>query len=223
MEQHQRRQLLLKRNKQYFGKIPQISNKEITNRAKIATIQEIELINLLNSMRNEFAKSMDDFLNNYGGFSDRLNRIYNLAEAEVFGDALSSLEEQFSDIQREEWNKLLPITLRYLETAVSPNDEERLMWLFAASRAERAARNNTNSLCNCRQFETLRNQGYKYKQWHTIMDGRERATHAIANGQIVPIDQPFVIGGYRMMFPRDTRYGAPVREIINCRCSISGR
>lgn len=222
MEQ-QRRQLLLKRNKQYFGKIPQISNKEITNRAKIATMQEIELINLLNLMRNEFAKSMDDFLNNYGGFSDKLNRIFNLAEAEVFGDTLTSLEEQFSDIQREEWNKLLPITLKHLEAAASPKDEEMLMWPFAASRAERAARNNTNSLCNCHQFETLRNQGYKYKQWHTIMDGRERATHAIANGQIVPIDQPFIIGGYRMMFPRDTRYGAPVREIINCRCSISGR
>ena len=221
MEQRYR-QLLLKRNKRYFGEMPYLSDEEILKRARIATRQEIELISLLNSMKSEYRKSIDDFLNNYGGFSDQLNYIYNIAEAETFGKTLSPFEERFSDIQREEWNKLLPVTLKRLATA-SPDDEETLMWLFAASRATRAARNNTNSLCNCHQLETLRNQGYKYKQWHTIMDGRERATHAVANGQTVPIDRPFIVGGYQMMFPRDTTHGAPVREIINCRCSFSGR
>ena len=217
--------LILNRNKRYFAEIPFLPKDEVEERAEVATLQEIELIALLNYMEAEYRKSLDDFINNYGNFSDELNRIYNLADNAVFGDNKTPFSERFCEMQRKEWNKLLPVTLKRLENAKNSEDYNDLMifWLFAASRAERAARNNTNSLCNCKRLDNLRSQGFKYKQWHTIMDGRERATHAVANNQIVPIDQPFIVGGYQMMFPRDTTYGAPPSEIANCRCSITGR
>lgn len=214
--------LILNRNKRFFAEIPFLPKDEVNERAEVATLQEIELIALLNYMEAEYRKSLDDFINNYGNFSDQLNRIYNTADSEVFGNEHSPFSERFSENQRKEWNKLLPVTLKRLKKA-EECDESVIFWLFAANRAERAARNNTNSLCDCKRFVDLKKQGYRYKQWHTIIDGRERATHAIANGQIVPIDQPFVVGGYQMMFPRDTTYGAPPSEIVNCRCSITGR
>lgn len=195
---------------------------EVEERSEIASLQEIELITLLNYMESEYRKSLDDFINNYGNFSDELNRIYNLADNAVFGKDYSPFSERFSENQRGEWNKLLPVTLKRLKNAENYG-ESAIFWLFAANRAERAARNNTNSLCNCKKLDDLKKQGYKYKQWHTIMDGRERATHAVANNQIVPIDQPFIVGGFQMMFPRDISFGAPPREILNCRCSITGR
>lgn len=214
--------LILNRNMRYFEKIPFLPKDEIEERAEAATLQEIELIALLNYMEAEYRKSLDDFINNYGNFSDELNRIYNLADNAVFGDDYSPFSERFSENQRREWNKLLSVTLKRLKNAEN-YDESAIFWLFAANRAERAARNNTNSLCNCKRLDNLRSQGFKYKQWHTIMDGRERATHAVANNQIVPIDQPFIVGGFQMMFPRDISFGAPPREILNCRCSITGR
>lgn len=217
----QQKALILKRNKRYFSDIPFLPRDEVEERAEIATLTEIQLIPLLNYMESEYRKSLDDFINNYGNFSDQLNRIYNLADGEVFGDSKSPLAEKFSEEQRGEWNKLLPVTLRRLKVYDYAGDLS-FLWLFSANRAEKAARNNTNSLCSCQRLERLKQQGYKYKRWNTIMDGRERPTHAIANGQTVPIDEPFIVGGYRMMFPRDVTYGAPAREIMNCRCSITG-
>lgn len=214
--------LILNRNKQYFAEIPFLPKDEVNERAEAATLQEIELIALLNYMEAEYRKSLDDFINNYGNFSDQLNRIYNIADSEVFGNEHTPFSERFSENQRKEWNKLLPVTLKRLKK-VEEYDESAIFWLFAATRAERAARNNTNSLCNCKRFSDLKMQGYKYKQWHTIIDGRERATHAVANNQVVPIDQPFIVGGYRMMFPRDITFGAPPSEIANCRCGMTGR
>lgn len=217
----QQKALILKRNKRYFEDIPYLPRDEIEERAEIATLTEIQLIPLLNYMESEYRKSLDDFINNYGDFSDQLNRIYNFADEEVFGDSKSPLAEKFSEEQRGEWNKLLPVTLRRLKVYDYAGDLS-FLWLFSANRAEKAARNNTNSLCNCQRLERLKQQGYQNKQWHTITDGHERATHHAVNGKIVPIDEPFIVGGYRMMFPRDVTYGAPPKEIINCRCSITG-
>lgn len=218
----QQQSLILRRNKRYFAEIPFLTQGEIDERALTATLIELELIELLNYMDAEYRQSLDDFMNNYGNFSDELNRIYNIADERALGGTRSAFAQRFAELQRTEWDKLLPVTLRRLEIYEIAEDIS-ILWLFSASRAEKAARNTTNSLYGCSRFEQLKQQGYKYKEWHTIMDGRERATHAIANGQIVPIDEPFIVGGYKLMFPRDVTYGAPPSEIINCRCSITGR
>lgn len=55
--------------------------------------------------------------------------------------------------------------------------------------------------------------------WLTQEDERVRTPHAEADGQTVPIDKPFIIGGYKMMFPGDTLTDdAPGELVINCRC-----
>ena len=40
-----------------------------------------------------------------------------------------------------------------------------------------------------------------------------------ANGQKVDLDQPFTVGGSKMMFPGDNSLGAVANEIIQCRCT----
>jgi 8-oxo-dGTP pyrophosphatase MutT (NUDIX family)/2'-5' RNA ligase len=54
------------------------------------------------------------------------------------------------------------------------------------------------------------------KQWVCMMDGRERPTHHIAHGQIVPYNGKFVVGGHQCDFPGDETL--PIEETINCRC-----
>ena len=50
-------------------------------------------------------------------------------------------------------------------------------------------------------------------------DKHTRPEHAKANGQKVGMDEPFEVGGSKMMFPGDTSLGAKSNMTINCRCT----
>lgn len=55
------------------------------------------------------------------------------------------------------------------------------------------------------------------KMWrHAGHPKQARPTHLAAYGQHVPWNEPFMIGGVPMMFPRDP--AAPLEETINCGC-----
>lgn len=53
--------------------------------------------------------------------------------------------------------------------------------------------------------------------WLATSDTRTRPNHREADGQRVPVDQPFTVGGFPLMFPGDPT--GPPQERINCRCS----
>lgn len=59
------------------------------------------------------------------------------------------------------------------------------------------------------------------KQWLATMAGpaaeRTRPTHREADGQRVPLDQPFIVGGFPAMFPASPEL--PAHEAIQCRCT----
>ena len=55
------------------------------------------------------------------------------------------------------------------------------------------------------------------KEWEATEDAHTRPTHHEADGQRVPIDSHFVVGGSFLMFPGDPS-GDP-SEIISCRCT----
>lgn len=54
------------------------------------------------------------------------------------------------------------------------------------------------------------------KQWRRSGKIHSRLTHDLADGQVVDADKPFIVGGVKMMYPRDP--SAPVSETINCGC-----
>lgn len=56
------------------------------------------------------------------------------------------------------------------------------------------------------------------KRWIATKDGHTREAHGLADGQVVAYDKPFVVGGYKMMFPGDT--SAPGELVWNCRCTM---
>lgn len=55
------------------------------------------------------------------------------------------------------------------------------------------------------------------KQWVAIIDSKTRDAHAVANGQIVDIDKPFLVGGEELQYPGDI--SGSLANIINCRCT----
>lgn len=59
------------------------------------------------------------------------------------------------------------------------------------------------------------------KVWRRSGKLHPRVTHALADGQRVPYDQPFLVGGTAIMFPHDP--AAPAKETINCGCVMIPR
>ena len=61
-------------------------------------------------------------------------------------------------------------------------------------------------------------RGAGRKRWVTRRDDRVRPTHAAADGQTVPVGEPFIVGGWALMFPGDPV--APLVETAGCRCVL---
>ena len=59
------------------------------------------------------------------------------------------------------------------------------------------------------------------REWVSAMDARTRPEHADADGQVVGVDEPFIVGGEKLMFPGD-RSGSGW-NIYNCRCTQIAR
>lgn len=61
------------------------------------------------------------------------------------------------------------------------------------------------------------------KSWISLRDKRVRHTHVEADrtysSAAIPVNEAFIVGSSRMMYPGDTSLGAPIREIAHCRCS----
>lgn len=57
------------------------------------------------------------------------------------------------------------------------------------------------------------------KEWIATADDRVRETHAIADQQIVGMNEYFVVGGYPARFPADAML--PGKESIQCRCTVA--
>lgn len=100
------------------------------------------------------------------------------------------------------------------------SSEDDPYWL-SEDRAMFVAENESNELFEHEDYIRALQQGRTHKGWKTILDGRERNTHHLANGQRVPLLKPFKVGGYEMQYPRDDSLGAPPNEIVNCRCTMN--
>jgi hypothetical protein len=58
------------------------------------------------------------------------------------------------------------------------------------------------------------------KEWITRRDGLVRDPHRRIDGKRVQFTKQFVVGGYKMDYPADTKYGATAGLVVNCRCSL---
>lgn len=61
------------------------------------------------------------------------------------------------------------------------------------------------------------------KVWSAILDKATRPHHAAVDGQVKPLNEPFVVNGELLKVPRDRSLGASASNIINCRCSVQYR
>lgn len=60
--------------------------------------------------------------------------------------------------------------------------------------------------------------GVGKKQWLSAHDQRTRDSHRVADGQVVAVDDSFIVGTAALDFPGDPT--GPAEEVINCRCTM---
>lgn len=89
---------------------------------------------------------------------------------------------------------------------------------FTRYRANTIARTETHSAASYgnHQINASFNIPNQVKRWVSVADARSRATHVAANGQEVPLDEDFIVGGVAMGYTGDPKGGA--KNVINCRC-----
>lgn len=101
--------------------------------------------------------------------------------------------------------------------------------------AERIARTTTTQAYN--QAAWTRTAAYApFKEWiPTVTDDRTRESHRLMLHVIIPVDEAFHVPGFKpspgtapvpaceMMYPGDSILGAPLAQIINCRCALAPR
>lgn len=101
----------------------------------------------------------------------------------------------------------IPHTAQRLQTVASMNN-------IQATRTARTAMTAANNAGHAMALERAQNMGIKLnKQWLATLDSRTRDTHALLDGESIPLDQAFSNG---LMYPGDP--DGPPEEVYNCRC-----
>lgn len=90
---------------------------------------------------------------------------------------------------------------------------------FSASRADTVARTEIITAGRAGQFYGDQQSGMVIgKMWRSAMQKNTRDPHRSADGQVVPLNDPFIVNGEALMFPGDGSLGASGDNVINCRC-----
>lgn len=126
-----------------------------------------------------------------------------LGEYMALDDYLNSYARQFAE-----------------DTVRTTTEHSSDAWYTSSDRAMYVAENESNTSFNYSEYRQAIEQGKTQKQWITMRDKRVRHTHAEVDGEVVGIDDIFLVGNSMMLFPKDDSLGASAKEIINCRCSV---
>lgn len=110
-------------------------------------------------------------------------------------------------------------TVRMIEAAVNGIAPARATMLARTDliSLSNGANANVVGILNDAAREAGEDPPINSKTWLSSQDGRVRPTHQDADGQTVPVDQPYNVGGYDIAYPGDP--DGPDEEVINCRCT----
>lgn len=83
------------------------------------------------------------------------------------------------------------------------------------------ARTEVIAASNAGSYISAKSTGLPLKKvWLSTADNRTREIHASADGQVVGIDDAFIVAGERLLFPGDSSLGATAANLVACRCAI---
>lgn len=127
---------------------------------------------------------------------------------------------------RQMQDRLGQIFEQYMSGGLSAEDFAWFEARMPAYRRELIARTESMRAEAAGTFELAHQWGVEKKAWLAALDDRTRDSHITAQDEYgeggtigpIPLDTPFLIGGYPMQYPLDP--AGPIEECANCRCTL---
>lgn len=209
----------------------QESNKVKKAQNKVMTGLAIVLQDFLKSKDASYAKKLNDI---YSAFSNPLmSNVANIVASEMAKDK----KAESLSVQANKWldahtikfsNQVQKTTYEAVINAIKNSKDindaiQKLRELpeFDWKRARATARTETIAASNGGTLEGWRQSDViGGKEWMCANSSNSRDTHKAADGQIVLLEDPFIVGGCKLMHPADSSLGANAEEVVNCRCTM---
>lgn len=142
---------------------------------------------------------------------------------DVIVDYLDGMEGDYiNDINKVTLDKIDKVTSEGIKDGLTiPEISARLSEIFVGLRTYRAdgiARTRSMQVMSLADYSAYKQSGVVVEQsWLSARDGRVRETHREADGQVIELNEKFVVGGSSLRMPRDP--SGPAEEILQCRCT----
>lgn len=132
--------------------------------------------------------------------------------------------ERVVEIAETTRNRIRGVISSALSEEQVPTDREvarRLSRYIGKGRAMTIARTESHTAMQAGQLEVVQEMTQEVglvavKTWVAAEDERTREAHLVADGQVVSLDAPFIVGAELLMYPGDPNGSA--ENIVNCRC-----
>jgi len=152
------------------------------------------------------------------GFSRRIAELMK----KYFGIDLLNIAEQITNTTKKIIGEVLS---RATESGASFNDivDELESPELTRNRSRLIARTEVMRSANGAAYINAKEQAaitgaILKKIWIDTHDSRVRHDHQEVGGHIIGIDDYFIVGGFKMLYPGDSSHGADASEICRCRC-----
>lgn len=185
---------------QYFGEM-HLSETEKKLRIELAKKLETEFWFIFDILSYYLAAGIEDI----GFISEKASTLYKQA---IFDYVV--LDKELETYVDKICKDIIEVTYKHKDDNYYTSDD----------RARYIAENESNTVMNYEQLQEALASGKTKKTWFSVKDNNVRDTHVLVDGETKPISEPFIVGGSKLMYPKDTSLGASLTEIINCRCSV---
>lgn len=128
---------------------------------------------------------------------------------------------RISDTTRSQAAAALLATMNEGQEVTASEIQKRTGGVVGRTRARVIARTETHNAANAASLKAVDALELEevQKEWISVEDSRTRASHAAADGQLVPVDSSFAVGAAMLSHPGDPT--GPAGEVINCRCVMA--
>lgn len=186
---------------EYFGAIDSIDDDQKEDRVLLAMTLEdrfLEVLSLIELRKNANEPFLSDSIDLF------MFAFLEVALRRIDDDHIRDTASQFG-----------------VDVALSTYRHQDEEYMLSADRAINMAATEANAIMCYGELADAVRDGKTMKVWNTIIDGREREWHNEANQTVLPINEPFEVGGELLMYPLDTSLGASADNIANCRCTAT--
>ena len=186
---------------EYFGEIKALDKDQIEDRVLLAMALEdrfLDVLSLIEVRKNANEPYLSDAIDMF------TMAFLAVALRRIDDDHIRDTASQFGiDVA--------------LSTYRHPDED----YMTSIDRAINMAATESNAIMCYGELADAVKEGKTMKCWNTIIDGHEREWHHEVNQTVVPITEPFEVGGELRMYPLDTSLGASADNITNCRCTAT--